>query len=168
MPATITVTKPKRRKSKSTYKHHGQSNAPVYRVWCSMIQRCVNPNHNRYNCYGGAGVIVCERWMNSFENFLADMGERPEGMEIDRWPDRSGNYEPGNTRWATPKQNSRNRSDNKIVTVRGMTGCVAELCEYFKVPYGRTNGRLWKGWPVEEAFFSPPAKNQFTRIRERP
>lgn len=81
----------------------------TYHSWCAMRQRCNNPNAFKYPSYGGRGIKVCERWNNSFENFLADMGEAPEGHSIDRYPNNNGDYEPSNCRWATPKQQSANR-----------------------------------------------------------
>ena len=80
---------------------------PTYMVWGSMIQRCTNPNNSGWPDYGARGISVCERWL-TFENFLADMGERPDGLSIDR-VDNNGNYEPGNCRWATASQQQRNR-----------------------------------------------------------
>ena len=75
-----------------------------------MSSRCHNPNATAFEHYGGRGVGVCERWqgLDGFENFLADMGERPEGLTLDRI-DVNGNYEPGNCRWATALEQSRNR-----------------------------------------------------------
>ena len=79
----------------------------TYRSWCDMIQRCTNPRRDNYERYGGRGITVCERWM-TFANFLADMGERPDGTSIDRIDNYRG-YEPGNCRWATAIEQAQNK-----------------------------------------------------------
>lgn len=83
----------------------------TYKVWVGMRDRCRNANGKLYKYYGGRGIEICRRW-DDFENFLADMGERPVGKSIDR-VDNNGNYEPTNCRWATPTEQNRNRRNVK-------------------------------------------------------
>jgi hypothetical protein len=86
---------------------HGKSHGRTWRSWKAMRERC-EPTYREHAYYADRGITVCERWA-AFENFIADMGERPDGMTLDRYPNNDGNYEPGNCRWATPKQQARNR-----------------------------------------------------------
>lgn len=81
---------------------------PVYQTWVGMIQRCTNQRGPGWKYYGGRGIKVCDRWLSSFENFLADMGEKPEGLSLDRI-NNDGNYEPSNCRWATRSEQQKNR-----------------------------------------------------------
>lgn len=96
---------------KAQFKHGRNTSDPTYQVWTSMRNRCRNPKCQRYDRYGGRGIKVCERW-ESFENFLADMGERPNDLQLDR-RDNDGNYEPSNCRWATRGEQARNRSNSR-------------------------------------------------------
>lgn len=93
-----------------TYSTHGHTRgrrSPTYVTWQSMLARCTNPRHHAWEHYGGRGIAICDRWL-SFEMFLEDMGERPEGKTLDR-KDVNGNYEPGNCRWATGSEQVANQ-----------------------------------------------------------
>lgn len=96
----------------------GMSHTKTYNTWARMIDRCNNQNHPGYKYYGARGIQVCDRWRYSFENFLADMGEHPAGLSIDRI-NNDGGYEPGNCRWATSKQQAANKRK------RGTASCQA-------------------------------------------
>lgn len=92
---------------------HGKSQTSTYKIWNQIHQRCKNPKSTHYKRYGGRGISVCERW-NDFRNFLKDMGERPEGLDLDRI-DNDGNYEPKNCRWISHKENCLNQSRSKKI-----------------------------------------------------
>lgn len=110
---------------------HGayQRNPRLYSVWVSMIHRCENPQRKKYKDYGARGIAVCKEWHepNAFMDWAEDNGYA-EGLQLDRI-NNDGNYEPTNCRWVTPKENSRNRRNTKLLTVNGETKCVAEWCE---------------------------------------
>lgn len=130
---------------------HGMSNTPTWRSWKAMRERCLTEGSKDYPRYGGAGITVCERWATSFEAFLEDMGERPPGTSIDRYPDRTGNYEPGNCRWATDLEQQRNRRSTKLHTLHGKTQCQTAWAEEYGIKKNTLSFRLKKGMTLEDA-----------------
>jgi hypothetical protein len=124
--------------------------SPTYVTWQAMIARCTKPQHDSYYAYGAKGITVCARWREDFRNFLADMGERPNGQTIDRIDSASG-YEPSNCRWATPKQQSWNRRSNRLMTLHGATKSVAEWAHQYGLPRTVVQDRLRLGWSFDRA-----------------
>lgn len=96
------------------YEKHGMSSHPLYSTWCGMIQRCTYEKHKDFHRYGGRGIKVCKRWLDSFHLFVEDMGEKPAGTTLDR-VDPDGNYEKSNCRWADNHTQAKNRKhrDNR-------------------------------------------------------
>ena len=85
---------------------------PTYASWSDAKKRCYSPQNKRFADYGGRGIKMCERWRDSFEAFLADMGEKPHGKTLDRFPNKDGDYEPANCRWATATEQAQNQRSN--------------------------------------------------------
>lgn len=137
-------------------KSHGKTGSPEYRAWCHMKTRCTLKTVYNYENYGGRGIKVCERWFNSFENFLTDMGPRPSPQHsIDRYPNKDGDYEPENCRWATAKEQSRNLRSNKIIEYNGVSASISEIAESVGVNPFVIYRRLRRGWSVKEAIETP-------------
>jgi len=154
-------------KAKRVY--HGGYQKPEYKVWTGMIRRCYRPNAGNFYLYGAQGVRVCDRWLESFQNFLDDMGPRPSpSHSIDRYPDTNGNYEPGNCRWATPVQQTRGRRVAVRVDLNGQLVPLADACEAVGVNYQRTYNALKKGLPFDEAAALPAPPPQKRRPRRIP
>lgn len=131
--------------------HHGKSKTPEYTIWNMMIQRCTNENTNCFDRYGERGIIVCERWKQSFAAFFEDMGPRPSKLhQIDR-KDNSLGYEPGNCHWATATANARNRRSNRLITWHKETKTMAEWSELTGISAATLNQRIAHGWAIERA-----------------
>lgn len=132
------------RKEISPTKTHGLSRTPLHRAWESMKRRCNNKNDTGYKNYGGRGIAVCNRWMESFENFYEDMGEIPsKNHSIDRI-DNNGDYEPGNCRWATRKQQCRNKRNNVFYEFRGKKRTLGEISEITNINEGTLRSRIFR------------------------
>jgi hypothetical protein len=130
---------------------HGMTKTRTYRIWVSMLARCHNPNsYNRRN-YGLKGVTVCDEWRSSFLAFLADMGEAPEGMTIERVDNVKG-YCKENCKWATRVEQNNNRSDNRIVEHDGRSQTLAQWCRELGLNYYTVRDRLERGFTVVDAF----------------
>ena len=107
--------------------------------------------------YGGQGITVCDRWLNSFEAFLEDMGERPEGMTLDRYLDKDGNYCKSNCRWATNHEQANNRENNNMITYQGKTQSISQWAKELRIKRATLVSRLRSGWTVNEAFTIAPS-----------
>lgn len=143
---------------------HGHTAAGVtsgaYRSWQAMRGRCERPSNAAWPRYGGRGIRVCDEWRR-FDRFLFDMGERPEGAWLERI-ENDGPYCKANCRWASPSENSRNRSTTKLVEYRGETRPLVEWCEMLDRDYASVNARLHSGrWTAERAL-ETPTRRPFT------
>ena len=107
------------KKMSDSHRTHGMTETREYRIWCSMRNRCNNKNNKKYKYYGARGIKVCDRWLESFENFFADMGNCPEGFSIER-KNNDGNYEPLNCKWASDMEQGKNKRGIRKVILNGI------------------------------------------------
>ncbi len=137
------------------------SRNPTYTIWASMKARCLNPNNGCYARYGGRGITVCDRWRDSFEAFLADMGERPTHHHSLERNDNDGPYCPDNCRWATRSEQARNRRSSHLVTFNGEAKTIAEWAEATGLSYDLIERRLnAQGWTPERTFSAAIQRNR--------
>lgn len=129
---------------------HGMTGTRIYGIWCGIRQRCTNPNAKFFSYYGGRGIKVCDRWLDSFENFLADMGEPQAGYTLDR-VNNEGNYEPNNCKWVTRKEQASNTRRNRNITYKGVTLNVTQWSKKTSIPSNTIITRLENGWTEEDA-----------------
>lgn len=128
---------------------HGMAGSRTHHSWKAMLTRCRNHNFPGFYKHGGRGIEVCDRWLK-FENFLSDMGERPEGMTLDRI-DNNGDYEPGNCRWATPEEQNLNTRQNHRLSFGGESLTISEWSKRFGFKRGVLESRIRRGWSVDRA-----------------
>lgn len=129
----------------------GGKESPEYNSWCSMKSRCNNPKNPQYNDYGGRGITVCVRWLDSFENFISDMGPRPSlEHTLDRYPDNDGNYGPKNCRWGTKGEQSRGKRNNVYCEYEGERMILMDWAIRLGVPRHSMLHHIQKGKPFNE------------------
>lgn len=147
----VSMPDPDPKKPAGRPKRHGMSNSPTYITWQAMIQRCSDPKHKSYPTMGGRGIKVCERWL-SFDNFLTDVGIRPEGAKLVRH-DKDGGYCPENCFWGTARDVAHGDANAKAVTAFGETKFVADWARDARcqVPYTALKSRINMGWKAERA-----------------
>lgn len=137
-------------KEKFTSKTHGMSDTPPHNSWSDMLDRCENPNNERYKDYGGRGIVVCGEW-HDFKSFWNDMkGSYSEGLTIDRI-DVNGNYCPENCKWSTQKEQANNRRNNHWLTYNGTTQTISQWADVIGIKYDTLSARIRRGWTTERA-----------------
>jgi hypothetical protein len=138
---------------------------PLFKRWKNMMNRCYDSRNKAYKWYGGAGVVVCNEWKNSFAQFIKDTGFPPfKGAQIDRI-DGSGNYEPNNVQWVTSSRNNRNRKSSRFITFDGQTLCIADWADKLGLNRKSIMSRLNMGWPIEEVL-NAEKKHRWSRRKK--
>lgn len=122
-----------------------KSRSHTYMIWASMIARCHRKTDSAYKYYGARGITVCDRWRNSFSAFIADVGERPNGLSLDRYPNNNGNYEPGNVRWATDHEQASNTRRNVFIVTGDTRMTLAEFTRRHELKYDTTRMQINRG-----------------------
>lgn len=144
--------------AKSRFSTHGLRRSPLYGTWANMVNRCTNPNSDDYADYGGRGITICDEWQRNFQAFhdyvtrLSGYGN--PGYTLDR-ADNSLGYQPGNMRWATATEQSRNRRYNHLVTHLGKTQCLSAWAEETGIKADTIRARLRLGWSIDRALSTP-------------
>jgi hypothetical protein len=126
-----------------------------YRIWRDMKSRCYNPKRNNYHLYGGRGITVCDRWRNSYEAFLKDMGRAPSPKHTLDRTDNSKGYSPDNCTWETMSRQARNRRSTRMLTYDGRTMAASDWADEMGISLGLILGRLSLGWSVERTLTEP-------------
>jgi len=145
---------------------HGGYRSDTYKSYRLMLRRCYDINHISYKTHGGRGIKVADRWRgpDGFENFRVDMGERPDGMTLDRYPDNDGNYGPSNCRWATAREQARNMRSNRLITARGRTMVLKDWAIELGLSSTTILDRIKRGWTEEEAVTTPAHQKPVSKL----
>lgn len=146
---------------KGFFTKHGQAGTKLNMVWASMKQRCLNPNSGSYAYYGGRGITVCQRWVDSFEDFAADMGPRPEGALTER-VDNDGPYSPENCRWASRREQMLNTRAGVRLGFESRVMKIREWASERGLPLATLRQRIDKGWTVRDALLTPLRRTKRT------
>ncbi len=143
-------------------KGKSRKRTPEYDAWCSMKQRCLDKNSTYFKDYGGRGITICDRWLESYENFLADVGRRPLGCTLDRTNNNLG-YFPGNCKWRTPLEQGRNKRNNRWITFEGETLTLSEWSRKTGLNPSTIRRRLKAGWLIERALTASITCGRWTK-----
>lgn len=141
---------------------HGREPKDVWHAWCHVRARCYNPKNKSYHRYGGRGIRVCDRWLNSFEAFRDDMRPRPSPQHSIERKDNDGDYTPDNCTWATKKAQARNRRSSVLVEYQGRTQCVTAWAEELGIKAHTLYRRVFVSkWEIERALTTPVGASSF-------
>lgn len=150
----------KRDTIRAAQRTHGLSKTPTYIAWAAMHSRCTCPTNAKFADYGGRGITICDRWLNSFANFLTDMGEKPSPKHTVDRQDNSLGYTPENCIWATRKEQANNKRNNHLLTFQERSQTMAQWCSELGLSYTVVRSRLNRlGWSVEKALTIPVASD---------
>lgn len=135
-----------------------KKHSKTYESWSGIKSRCLAPENEAFKNYGGRGILICDRWKDSFENFLEDMGERPSGTTIHRI-NNDGNYEPGNCEWATPGVQMRHTRRNVMLTINGITACAIDHAKRAGLHPSVVYARIAYGWDEKDLLIPSSRKS---------
>lgn len=136
--------------AKENHTKHGLTKTRTYNTWASMLQRCYNPKNKSFHNYGGRGIKVCDSWQNSFEQFYADVGERPTSLHsLDRI-DNNGNYEPNNVKWSLPYEQANNTRRNHILEYQDKKLSMSQAARMIGISYSKLKKRIYKGRTLQD------------------
>jgi hypothetical protein len=134
---------------------HGYSHKPEHNIWAAMITRCYNKNYIGAKNYSGRGITVCDSWLNSFENFLKDMGNRPTRYHSIERVNNDGNYEPVNCKWEVREVQDRNKRSNRFIEMDGVKMCIQDWLNKYNKTQGCIKTRIKMGMSLEDALKTP-------------